>query len=84
MNDPILAREAQRLVQTYRALDTNSLKKLDPIGNRIIQRLIELGLLLSDACHIEWQGVDEFGVIPIFYGAGDCIQVYENGAFERF
>ena len=84
MYDPILAREAKRLLQTYQVLDSNSLRLLDPLGNRIIQRVIELGLLACDACHIEWQGVDEFGVIPIFYGSGECIQVYENGAVEQF
>lgn len=83
MHDPILAREAKRLVSTYQALDTNKLKTLDPLGNRIIQRLIALGHLKSDACHIEWEGVDEFGLVPIFYEGG-VLNLCPSGEVEFF
>lgn len=67
-------------VQALRLTDCAADKEAQPL----IERLVADGHLPSDDCFIEWAGVHEHGVLPIFWGDGQITQVTSDGEVEQF
>lgn len=80
MSIPTIANALIIRVQALRLTDCAADKEAQPL----IDLLVEGGHLPSNDCFIEWAGVHEFGLIPIFRGDGQITQVNSNGEVEQF
>ena len=62
--------------------------ELDWSGKPLIKFLADNGIIPSTRAHIEWSGVYEHGLVPVFYTGENnsygVMNIYRNGLIERF
>lgn len=81
-----LATMVADLVKFYNEHASLRTSQHDAAAKPILEALVKLGEIPNpDDCFVEWQGVYEFGIVPVFYGMGDrCLNVNADGSIDQF
>lgn len=41
-------------------------------------------ILDAQDCYIEYQGINEFGIVTVFYNEGSCLNINQDGSVDQF